>query len=99
MRAPGASTSGFAKPSCVVPRLDQLGDRVVDRVLRALVVDAADGDHVRVVAGRVADRVGGGATVAGGRDHHDAAEPGRLGCRVERVGLVGLEPASTPATG
>ena len=24
MWAPGASTSGFAKPSCVVPRLDQL---------------------------------------------------------------------------
>ena len=52
----------------------------------------ADRDHVRVVAGRVADGVGGGAAVAGGGDHDDAVEPGRLDRGVERVGLVGLGP-------
>ena len=90
MCAPGASTSGFAKPSWVVPRLDQEASASSSIVLGALVVDAADRDHVRVVGRRVVDGVGGGALVAGGDDDDDAAVPGRLDRRVERVGLVGL---------
>ena len=99
MCAPGARTSGLAKPSCVVPRLDQSASVVVDAVLGALVVDAADGDHVGIVGRRVVDGVGGVAAVAGGGDHDDAVEPGRLDGRVERVGLVGLGAASSAATG
>ena len=75
------------------------GRLVVGDLLRALVVDRADRDHVGVVAGRVADGVAARAAVAGGGDHEDALEPGRLDRGVERVGLVGLGRRATRATG
>ena len=52
-------------------------------------VGGADGDHVRVVARRVGDRVGRIAAVARGDDDDDPGVPGVLDGRVDRVVEVG----------
>ena len=85
MRAPGASRSGLATPSCVTPRLENAAVDVVAGVDRAGLVGGADGDHVRVVARGVLDRVGRVAAVARGGDDDDAGVPGELDGGVERV--------------
>ena len=90
MCAPGAAISGLANPSWVTPALDQSASASSRAVRRALVVDRADGERERVVAGGVGGRVRGGAAVAGGGDDEDAVEVGRLDRGVERVGPVGL---------
>ena len=62
-------------------------DRVVVGAGGGSDVDRADGDHERVVAGRVEDaaRCAGGAVVAGSRDHDDPVEPELLDGLVERI--------------
>ena len=89
MCAPGASTSGLAAPSWVMPRLENAA--VMSSLGSAVssLVGGADGDHVRVVARGVVDRVGRVAAVARGGDDDDAGVPGELDGRVERVVEVG----------
>ena len=89
MWAPGATTSGLATPSWVMPRLENARDRVVAGIERVDLVGRADGDHVRVVARGVLDGVGRVAAVARGGDDDDAGVPGELDGRVERVVEVG----------
>ena len=88
MCAPGAAMSGFAKPSCVVPSARPVGERVIDAHRRALVVDRADRERERIVAGAYAGGILGGAAVARGGDDEDAAgsTPPRRRRRADRSG-------------
>ena len=79
----------MAAPSWVTPRLEYAAVTSSLGVGRAELVRGADGDHVRVVARRVLDRVGRIAAVARGDDDDDPGVPDELDGRVDRVVEVG----------
>ena len=99
MRAPGAWISGLAKPSCVMPRLDQVARLSSPSAWLAWSSSAPTEITYGSLPGAYWHGVGGAAAVAGGGDDDEALEPRGLDGRVERVGLVGARASWTRATG
>src|SRR3990172_5555473 len=67
-----------------------VSDNIVCTVLRATVIEAADGDDVWIVGGGMVYGIGLRAVVAGGYDNDDAMEPCLLDSGVQRFLLIAV---------